>query len=80
MVFMMVCLSYRLPTAALLHIGPVAKPRFLGLATVPICWVPPTHPKQMRSDIYLFLAFVLLHGHLLVNYVKSYIFSFNGIC
>lgn len=79
-IFMMICLSYRLPTAALLHSGQWAISRRLVLAHCPECWVPPTHPKQMHSDISLFLAIVLPYGHLLVNCVKSYIFCFNDLC
>lgn len=42
-------LPFLLPTAALLHIGQWAISRTLDLAHCPICWVPPTHPNQMRS-------------------------------
>lgn len=73
-------LPFRLPTAALLHIGQWAISRRLDLAHCPICWVPPTHPKQMRTGISIFLSFVLLQYPLLVNCVKSYIFRFNSLC
>lgn len=67
-----------LPTAALLHIGTVAKPRFLGLATGPICWFhPPTLLKSALPSSFVFIDSVLPHDPLLVNCVKSRIFCFN---
>ena len=78
-VFMMIYLSYRLPTAALLHSGQWAISRTLDLAHCPECWVPPPPPLLKSALPYSsqIIGFVLLHIHLLVNYVNSSVFSLN---